>query len=133
MSFDAGFDAGFDVLAAPPPSRSGPTLGPHTVTVVRPGRKAGDYGTGTVPDWDNATSTDYEGCSVQPVVGGEYTVDRDSTTTRWQAWVTPEADVAPTDRVVWRGDTYDVDGDVQRWDFPPLAHLVVPLVRSVDA
>jgi hypothetical protein len=108
-------------------------LGPHVITVVRPGRKPGDYGTGTVPDWDNATRAEVTGCSVQPVVGSDYTVDRDSTTTRWQAWVPPATDVAPTDRVEWRGDTYEVDGDVQRWDFPPLDHLIVPLVRSADA
>lgn len=108
------------------------TLGPHVITVVRPGSKASDYGTGTVPDWDNATRTDYAGCSVQPAVGDEYTVDRDNTTTRWQAWAPGGCDVTGGDRVEFDGGTYEVDGQPQRWGFPPLDHVVIPLTWSAD-
>jgi len=108
-------------------------LGPHTITRVRAGQQPSDYGSGTVADWDNTSTETYPGCSVQPVPGSEYTVDRDSTMSRWQAWLPTSADVLPSDRLEWAGDTYDVDGEVQRWAFPPLDHLVVNLRRSEEA
>ena len=108
-------------------------FGPHTVTILRAPQVPGDYGTGTQADWPNAVEATVEGCSVQPVSGDEYNVDRDSTLSRWQAWLPPEADVTSTDRITWAGDTYDVDGEVQRWDYPPLSHLVVNLRRSEEA
>jgi hypothetical protein len=108
-------------------------LGPHTVTVVRAGSKPSDYGTGVVPDWDAATRVDYTGCSVQFLSGEEYTADRDVTIDRWQVWVDVTTDVVSTDRIEWAGASYEIDGEVQRWEFPPLAHKVVPMLRSVDA
>lgn len=108
-------------------------LGPHTLTVLRAGTRASDYGTQDDLDWDTATATDVHGCNVQPASSLEFTIDRDSFTTRMAAYLPASADVRAEDRVVWRGDTYDVDGDVLRWDFPPLAYQVVNLRRSQDA
>ena len=108
-------------------------LGPHTITVVRAATTASDYGNRPVLDWSNTTDTDVPGCSVQPAPGSMTTVDRDSFITRMQAYVPASADLRSTDRVVFNGDTYDVDGDVLRWDFPGLAHQVVNLRRSQDA
>lgn len=109
------------------------SLGPHTITILRAPQIGSDYGTATRPDWDNATRAEVKGCSVQPAQGSEYTIDRDSTTELWTAWLPPSADLHAEDRVEWRGDTYDVDGQVQRWDFPPLDHLQVNLRRSEEA
>lgn len=109
------------------------SMGPHTITVLRAPQIQADYGNATRPDWDHPTSVDVPGCSVQPVQADEYTIDRDTTTTRWQAWVPATADLEPSDRIAWNGQTYDVDGDVMRWDFPPLDHLVVILRRSEEA
>ena len=108
-------------------------LGPHTITVIRPGEKASDYGTSTEPDWDDTTDKNYKWCSVQPVTGAEFTVDRDNVTSRWQVWAPPSVDIRSSDRVAWNGATYDVDGEVQRWDFQPLDHLVIYLIRSEDS
>jgi hypothetical protein len=109
------------------------TLGPHTITVVRPGTKPADYGTGTQPDWAAATSTSVDGCSVQPTPAPAYTIDRDSYQSRWTVWAPISTDVDASDRVQWNGDTYDVDGEVQRWEFGSLAHVVINLRRSTDA
>jgi hypothetical protein len=109
------------------------TLGPHTITVVRPGAKRADYGTGNQPDWATATRTSVAGCSVQPAQGPAYTIDRDSYQSRWTVWAPVATDVAATDRVEWDGQTYEVDGEVQRWRFGGLAHLVLNLRRSTDA
>lgn len=108
-------------------------LGPHTITVLRAATTASDYGNRPVLDWANTTSTQVAGCSVQPAPASANTVDRDAFITRLQAYVPADTDLRSTDRVVWGGNTYDVDGDVLRWDFDPLSHLVVNLRRSQDA
>lgn len=108
-------------------------LGPHTITVVRAGTTPNDYGTGTQLDWGSATRTTVPGCSVQPTPAAEYTIDRDTFITRWQAYLPPTADVAATDRVEWQGGTYDIDGDVLRWDFGAMSHQVITLRRSTDS
>lgn len=108
-------------------------LGPHTVTVLRGTSAPSEYGNTTSTDWSNPTRTEVPGCSVQPAPATAYTVDRDTFTTRHQVYMPPDTDVRSNDRVEWRGDTYDVDGDVLRWDFPGLSHLVVNLRRSQDA
>ena len=107
-------------------------LGPHTITVLRAATKASDYGTTQVLDWTNATSTAVNGCSVQPTSAPEFTTDRDAVLVRWVVWVPPDADVQPTDRVVFNGETYDVDGEPMRWEFGALAHQVINLRRSRD-
>jgi hypothetical protein len=106
------------------------SLGPHTIDIVRPAERSSDYGTRPELDWTNATTTTVSGCNVQPVAAAEFTQDRDSTMTRWVAWLPAEADVHATDRIVWTGETYDVDGDVERWDFGALSHQVINLRRS---
>lgn len=108
-------------------------LGPHTVTVLRAGSKPADYGSGTELDWGNTTSTDVPGCSVQPAPSDDFTIDRDTFTTRWLAYLPNGTDVEATDRVLWQGDTYDIDGGVLRWEFGALSHVVVNLRRSEDS
>lgn len=108
-------------------------LGHHTVTVVRAGSKPADYGSGTEADWSTATSYEVQGCSVQPAPSDEFTIDRDTFTTRWVAYLPSGTDVAATDRVVWQGDTYEIDGGVLRWEFGALSHVVINLRRSQDA
>jgi hypothetical protein len=107
-------------------------LGPHTITVLRPGQVAADYGNRTTLDWSNPARTEVSGCSVQPAPSDEFTVDRDTFITRWQVFAPDTADVRATDRIEWNGHTYDVDGDVLRWSYPPLSHVVINLRRSED-
>lgn len=108
-------------------------LGPHTVTLLRAGSKPADYGNTTEADWSNPGSTDVPGCSVQPAPADEFTIDRDTFLTRWVVYLPAGTDVTASDRVLWQGDTYDVDGEVLRWDFGALSHLVINLRRSEDA
>lgn len=107
-------------------------LGPHTVVVVRAASKASGYGNRPSLDWSNTTRTEVSGCSVQPAPANTYTVDRDAFVTRFQAFLPADTDVHSNDRIEWAGAAYDVDGDVLRWDFPGLSHLVVNLRRSTD-
>lgn len=105
-------------------------LGPHSITVQRAGTRQADYGSGTELDWANTTSTAVDGCSVQPSPADDYTIDRDTFITRLVVYAPPTIIVRATDRIVWNGTTYDIDGDVLRWDFGDLSHVVLNLRRS---
>jgi hypothetical protein len=107
-------------------------LGPHTVVVVRAGTSAEDEYGNEIPGWNDPTETTVTGCSVQPVVGTENLSGRDTVVSRWQLFAPDGTDLLATDRVEWDGDTYEVDGEVQRWGFPPLSHLVALLRRGED-
>lgn len=107
-------------------------LGPHTVTVLRATEVASDYGNRTELDWTTPTETEVDGCSVQPASTEEFTVDRDTFLVRWLLYAPGDADVRATDRIRWNDQTYDVDGDVLRWEFPPLDYLIATLRRSED-
>jgi hypothetical protein len=88
-----------------------------------------------VRDWDAATSTDLSGWRVQPVQGSRQntadTLPRDGLERRQRAFGPPDADVLRTDRIEWQGETWIVDGDVDRWRSPTgrLAHTELILQR----
>lgn len=105
-------------------------LGPHTVTVLEPATRAADYGNATTDDWDAPTATVVPGCSVQPVTVPAYTVDRKAITTRWVVWLPLGTPITGRCRVVYAGETYELDGDPSVWDFPPAGHIVANLRRS---
>jgi len=109
------------------------TLGSHTITVLRATEREADYGTGTELDWTAPTRTDVAGCSVQPAPSDEFTIDRDTFITRWQVFAPSSIDVTASDRIEWNGHTYDVDGDVLRWEFGSLSHVVLNMQRSQEA
>jgi hypothetical protein len=104
-------------------------LGSHTITVRRASSTDDAYGN-PERNWASASSVTVSGCSVQPVVGAENTVGRDTIVSRWQLFAPTGTDLTATDRVEFAGDTYEVDGEVQRWDFPPLSHVTALLRRS---
>ncbi len=105
------------------------SLGPHTLTLLRAGFVTDPYGNeGTERDWANATRTDVDGCSVQPAGADEYAVDREAVTVRYRAFLPGQVDVESTDRVEFKGESYDIDG-VERWDFTPLGHTALILRR----
>lgn len=104
-------------------------LGVHTITVLRATAVEDDYGN-PINQWGSATSTTVPGCSVQPVQGAEQTVGQETVVSRWQLFAPVGTPLVATDRVIYAGNTYEVDGEVQAWDFDPLSHLVALLRRS---
>jgi len=89
-------------------------------------------GEATDLSWDEPGRLDLDGCSVQPEQGGEETFDRDMVTRRWRLWHhDPEADIEARDRIEYRGDVYEIDGEVMRWRHPRLGHLTC-LLKKVD-
>lgn len=84
-----------------------------TVDRLRAPLVGGPYGNQT-RDWANATSVTYP-AEVQPVSSTEDVVNQQQTITRWRLFLGPTADLEATDRIEWDGDTYEIDGDVERW------------------
>lgn len=107
-------------------------LGTRTVVLLRAPVAEDAYGSET-RDWDNATRTTVEGCSVQPARSSEYTVDREAVIVRLRAFcpgtpLLPDPDepgvsspVQSTDRAEVAGEVFTIDG-VEPWPEEPLAH-----------
>lgn len=91
-----------------------------TVTIVRAPLISGPYNSSTY-DWANATRTT-AAASVHPVSSTEDVVQQQRTETRWKLYLDPYADLAATDRVEWDGDSYEVDGEVERHKARGLLH-----------
>lgn len=71
---------------------------------------AGGYGN-QAPDWPHATSVTYP-AAVGPLTTSEDVVDQQQTTIRLRLILPASADVAAADRIVWGGQTYEIDGEV---------------------
>ena len=88
----------------------------ETITRLRAPYKADRFGNPTsVRDWTAATSLDIPGCSVQPVAGTEVFDDRDARVQRWIVYAPVGTDLMSTDRIIHKGVTYEVDGDIRVW------------------
>lgn len=82
-------------------------------------------------DWNNTTEQPYA-AEVQPVSSTEDVVNQQQTVTRWRLFLGPDADLEATDRIVWDGDTYEVDGDVERWKRRGVLHHLEAVLMRVD-
>lgn len=108
-------------------------FGGDVITVIRAaGHSADGDPTGT------AAEVDVEGCYVQPRSspggGGSSTETlggRDTVVTGLIAFVPAGADIRATDRIRWKGDLYEVDGDDADWSTPDgeQHHLEISLQR----
>lgn len=82
------------------------------ITRLRASVAAGPYGNQT-PNWSSPATADYlvhwSAKSVSEVVG-----DQARTITRVMIFCNPDVDLEATDRVVFEGDTYEIDGDIMR-------------------
>jgi|HubBroStandDraft_6_1064221.scaffolds.fasta_scaffold171308_3 hypothetical protein len=80
--------------------------------VLRPTGAAGRF----QRDWSTATDTYYNYCGFQPLSTTEYIDDREFAETHWKCIFPGRAQVFAEDRVVWGGNTYEVDGDPEFWE-----------------
>ena len=86
----------------------------QTVTRIRPGTKR--LRGSEVPDWDNATTLDIPGCSVQPAGtslsqdGRELGISDGMT-----AYLPAGADVQSGDRIQYEDKVYTIMGDPRVW------------------
>jgi hypothetical protein len=98
------------------------------ITVQRAPLTSGGYGNQS-RNWAAAVSTDFlvhwSAQSVTEVVG-----DKAQTITRGKIFGGPDLDVQPTDRVVFAGELFEVDGDVmQSYRLGQLHHVRVFVKR----
>lgn len=89
-----------------------PSFCNDTITRIRPGQK--ESRGSIIPDWTTATTKDIEGCSMQPastslsqdgrVLGllDEYTL-----------FLPADADIQAGDRVQFKGQVFEIDGEVR--------------------
>jgi hypothetical protein len=84
-------------------------------------------------DWSSPDDLDIAACSVQPVVVAEVPEGeaRDPVASRWQVFAPPAADVRATNRIVFDGDVYEVDGEPQRWTTGVLDHVEFFMAKVV--
>ncbi|MCR8576468.1 hypothetical protein [Streptomyces sp. Isolate_219] len=106
----------------------------QSVVVLRAPLVVDPYGNpSTERDWGNATSTPYDGVSVQPDASTEATGDRATIVTGWRLftdrWV--DIDLLPTDRVQYDGMTLEVDGEVARYHRGGRTHHVEARLKRV--
>lgn len=101
-----------------------------TITRLRAPQVSTGYGN-QARNWAAATSTDFlvhwSAQSVSEVVG-----DEPRTVTRGRIFGGPDLDLEATDRVLFDGDTYEVDGQVMRSYQRGQLHHVRAMLRRIE-
>jgi hypothetical protein len=88
-----------------------------TITRIRAPLVEDEYGVAAGRrDWDHASELRIPGCSIQPISGSKYTLDREAIVARWRLFAPDGADLQATDRIRSDGLVYEIDGDVQAWE-----------------
>jgi hypothetical protein len=85
-----------------------------------------------VDGWDDPTETTVTDCSVQPEKAPEFIIGEQRVEDLLNVWRREPFDVLATDRIEYDGETYDVAGEIKRWDFPPLDHVEFKM-RRIEA
>lgn len=106
----------------------------ETVTRQRAVQVSDPYSGETTASWTNPAEVTISGCAFDPGSSGE-TLDlaRNVLTTQPKVYAPAGSDITAADRLVVRGVTYEVDGDVAEWRSPFTGWepgIVVPLKRS---
>jgi hypothetical protein len=87
----------------------GPVRHSDSITVLRAPLIPGPYG-GQDRDWANAVSHVEPAARVRQLNTTEDVVNAERVITRAKAILFPTADIEVTDRVLWRGETWEVEG-----------------------
>jgi hypothetical protein len=107
-------------------------VGEDTITVLR-APLAVDRFNAEYRDWPRATATELVGVAMQPLANLEQPAGREFVTTRYRLVAPSTADLLATDRVLWRGVTFELAGPPEVWaDMRNVAHHIeAALVRMV--
>lgn len=91
----------------------------ETVQVLRAGSKVDPFSGETTADWDHPVSTPFPRAAVASGESMEqWLVGRSPVDTVYTVFLPYGSDVTYEDRVVVRGETFDVNGDVAHWRNP---------------
>lgn len=102
----------------------------QSITVKRPGSTTSRGS--VIPDWDNATETEIEYCSVQP---STTTLSQDGrvlgVSDGYTAYLPSDADVEAGDHIIYNDNEYAIDGEPRPWYSPSgrLDNIQLNLVR----
>ena len=88
---------------------------PHVVTTLR-GPLTADGKGNLIHDWPHAVVGGPWSAFVQPATSTELTLNQDQVVSRWRIYTEAAADIVATDRIVWNGLTFFVDGEIQAWN-----------------
>lgn len=88
---------------------------PDEVVVLEPTVDVDPYDKQTRVDFNNPTSATPWPADMQPATSTELTDNRQTVISRWYLMLTSQAVIEPAWRVRWRGDDFDVDGDIEVW------------------
>jgi hypothetical protein len=108
-----------------------------SIVRVRAGERT-DRGGNKVPDWSPGAVAELpvERLNIQPATQDELSeAARNAVKTGWrvQSEEGTRPDITATDRIEWRGLTYEVDGDVAEWPDPlenRVHHIELTMVRA---
>jgi hypothetical protein len=115
-----------------PPRRP---LGRETITVVRAPLEENPRTGALVRNWDNATETVVKNCNVQPFplaekLNFEFLDNREYARSSLRVYAPAGTSVEPTDKILYRGKTYEVFGFSGDWqDFHGVPHHVAFVMR----
>lgn len=84
-----------------------------SITRERAAVTTGLYGTSEL-DWANVTTTDYL-AEVHSPTSTEEVANAQRVNAEYIVMVYPTADITPVDRIVWKGDRYEVATGVAKW------------------
>ncbi len=97
-------------------------LGGFTVTRLRAALITDSSDNTEYRDWAHAVSTVLTNCDVQPFLlssrlSVEVDIAREYSGTLYRVWIDPKYDVVYTDRIIWDGDTFDVQAQPSKWGY----------------
>jgi hypothetical protein len=108
------------------------TLGGQEVTRLRAELVSDGRHGGPSRAWAHASSTAITGVSVQPFATAESTIDAAYIADRLRLFAPPGTDIVSTDRIVYDGVTYEVDGNAQPWhDLGGQAHHIELVIKRL--
>lgn len=89
-----------------------PSFCRDTVVRIRPGTK--ELRGSTVPDWENSTTAEVSGCSMQPASTSLSTDGRVlGLLDEYTLYAPPNSDIEAGDRIEFDGKVYEINGDVR--------------------
>lgn len=88
-----------------------------TVTLLEPATTTDPYTGEARPNW-TATPTEHPDtpAAIEPLSSTEATLTAETVISRWVLYLPAETTIEPSWRVRWRGDDFDVDGEIQVWE-----------------
>lgn len=113
-------------------------LGRATLTLLRAPLVTNPRTNAQTRDWTNAEEIIVEQCSVQPFrvaerLSMELNTSREFARSTYRVYAPAGTEIEPSDRAVYRGDTYELFGFGDEWqDLDEIPHHVAFVIRRME-